>query len=65
MAYIYYIYYNPPFCRSIGNALYGLRSITSDTDGVKELCAALSSKIDQVICIDHWHGIDGWMDGWY
>jgi hypothetical protein len=54
------------FCRSIGNALYGLRSITSDTDGVRELCSALSSKIDQVMnssmnrCMYEW--IHGWMD---
>jgi hypothetical protein len=31
--------------RSIGNALYGLQDITSDTDGAKEICAALAEKI--------------------
>lgn len=31
--------------RSIGNALYGLQDITSDTEGANELCAALAKKI--------------------
>lgn len=31
--------------RSIGNALYGLQDMTSDTEGANELCAALASKI--------------------
>ena len=32
--------------RAIGNALYGLQDITSDTEGAPELCAALASKIE-------------------
>ena len=31
--------------RSVGNALYGLQDITSDTEGAVELCAALAGKI--------------------
>jgi hypothetical protein len=31
--------------RAIGNALYGLQEITSDTSGAIELCAALATKI--------------------
>lgn len=33
--------------RAIGNALYGLQDITSDTDGAPALCAALADKIEQ------------------
>jgi hypothetical protein len=32
--------------RAIGNALYGLQDITSDTVGAVEICSALTSKID-------------------
>ena len=32
--------------RAIGNALYGLQDITSDTDGAPALCAALADKIE-------------------
>lgn len=31
--------------RAIGNALYGLQDITSDTEGAPEICAALAGKI--------------------
>ena len=31
--------------RAIGNALYGLQDITSDTEGAPEICAALAEKI--------------------
>jgi hypothetical protein len=34
-------------CLAIGNALYGLALITSDTEGAAELCAALAAKIEE------------------